>query len=64
MKNGHAERPKNVQADRGLTCRQCGWRRFRVIYTRAALGGKVVRRRECRNCRTRVTTWERAIGFG
>jgi hypothetical protein len=44
---------------RGLVCRHCGCRHFRVIYTRPALGGRLVRRRECRNCAERFTTWER-----
>jgi len=47
---------------RGLQCRNCGCQRFRVIYTRRAWGRKVVRRRECRQCGERLTTWERAIG--
>jgi len=47
---------------RGLRCRTCGLNRFRVIYTRSARGGKLVRRRECRHCKDRITTWERAIG--
>src|SRR6266849_5150657 len=64
VRNTNPECPNDVPPDRGLTCRRCGWRRLRVIYTRAAIGGKVVRRRECRNCRVRVTTWERAIGLG
>jgi len=46
----------------GLRCRKCGERQFRVNYTRGSRDGKIVRRRECRNCRTRVTTWEYAIG--
>ena len=52
----------NLSDDRGLCCRKCGQRRFRVIYTRARPGGKVVRRRECLNCGFRMTTWERAVG--
>jgi len=48
--------------DRGLRCRHCGCRHFRVIYTRRAWGGKLVRRRECQNCRQRVTTTERISG--
>jgi hypothetical protein len=47
---------------RGLRCRSCRSHRFRVVYTRRAWGRKVVRRRECRDCGERVTTWERAIG--
>ena len=52
---------KNTE-ERGLKCRECGCQHFRVIYTRAAWGGKLVRRRECRHCGTRMTTWERMIG--
>lgn len=48
--------------DRGLKCRQCGCRHFRVVYTRARRGGLLVRRRECRNCGVRLTTWEKVIG--
>lgn len=62
-----AEEQKNQDSrdeQRGLQCRACGCRHFRVIYTRAALGGKLVRRRECRNCGQRITTWERSIGGG
>ena len=50
--------------DRGLKCRRCECRQFRVIYTRRAIGGKLVRRLECRHCGTRMTTWERTIGGG
>lgn len=48
--------------DRGIRCRDCGCRHFRVIYTRRAFGEKLIRRRECRNCGRRYTTWERVIG--
>jgi len=47
---------------RGLECRHCGCRDFRVVYTRRGWGGKLVRRRECRHCGKRMTTWERPIG--
>ncbi len=52
----------NGSEQRGLQCRKCGCRHFRVVYTRAAWGGKLVRRRECRRCGARITTWERAVG--
>lgn len=48
--------------DRGLRCRHCGCGHFRVVYTRRAWGGKLIRRRECRHCGQRITTWERMIG--
>ncbi|MFL5241262.1 MAG: hypothetical protein ACJ8FY_04080 [Gemmataceae bacterium] len=53
---------ESAQTEWGLICRKCGWHRFRVVYTRPRKGGLVVRRRECRQCGERVTTWERAIG--
>ncbi len=46
----------------GLRCRRCGNRRFRVLYTRLRFGGALVRRRECRHCGERFTTWERRLG--
>jgi len=64
MVNDQAQDPLYDSSHRGLICRRCGWPRLRVIYTRAARDGKLVRRRECKNCGTRVTTWERAIGIG
>ena len=45
----------------GFRCGACGQREFRVLYTRAAKGGKVVRRRECCRCGTRITTWEQQV---
>ncbi len=49
------------QADRmGLACRWCGGRDFRVVYTRPTCGGRIMRRRACRHCGKRMTTWERA----
>jgi transcriptional regulator NrdR family protein len=53
---------KVEHSERGLSCRHCGSREFRVVYTRRALGGKVIRRRACRRCKKRLTTWERAVG--
>jgi hypothetical protein len=47
---------------RGLVCRHCGCKHFRAIYTRPTWGGRIMRRRECRHCGKRMTTWERAGG--
>jgi len=47
---------------RGLVCRHCGCKHFRVIYTRPTWGGRIQRRRECRHCGKRVTTWEKPAG--
>ena len=51
-----------VENHRGLECRECGCKHFKVIYTRPCQGGQLVRRRECRHCGRRMTTRERAIG--
>jgi len=47
---------------RGLQCSSCGCAHFRVLYTRRAWGGRLLRRRECRHCGRRVTTYEAANG--
>ena len=49
---------------RGLECPQCGCGHFRVLYTRRALGGRLLRRRECRHCRRRITTYEHSDAIG
>ena len=46
----------------GLTCPKCGHPRSRVLYTRAANGGRLRRRRACLACSARVTTWEHIAG--
>ncbi len=35
---------------RGLECRHCGCRHFRVIYVRPAWGGRIMLWRKCRDC--------------
>ena len=44
----------------GLECPKCGCRHFTVVYTRPGWGGKIKRRRACRNCGRRITTYESA----
>ena len=56
MKENHTE-----QVHKGITCRTCGCRHFEVIYTRPRLGGRIIRRRECRHCGRRITTCERVM---
>jgi len=51
-----------AESKRGLECRHCGCKHFRVVYTRPTYGGRIMRRRECRHCGKRMTTWERAGG--
>ena len=48
------------EGHRGLECRYCECSHFRVVYTHPTWGGRILRRRECRHCGTRMTTWERA----
>ncbi|MBE7457415.1 MAG: hypothetical protein KJ057_12960 [Phycisphaerae bacterium] len=52
-------KPKEL---RGLVCPRCGCRHFRVVYTRAAAGVRIMRRRECRQCGRRMTTIEQVSG--
>jgi len=52
------KRPATEDAPRGLVCRACGCRHFRVLYTRRAWGGRLLRRRTCRHCGRRITTYE------
>lgn len=47
---------------RGLVCRHCGCRHFRVVYVRPQSGGRIMRRRECRHCQARLTTVEMTLG--
>lgn len=44
---------------RGLVCTKCGCRHFHVLYTRPVVNGRILRRRECRHCGYRVTTYEK-----
>jgi hypothetical protein len=46
-----------VEDQRGLECRYCGCKDFRVIYTRDRIGG-IRRKRECRNCGKAIWTME------
>jgi hypothetical protein len=58
-------KPKTLdpaQDKRGLECRYCGCKHLRVIYTRRAWGERLVRRRECRHCGRRFSSWEKLIG--
>ena len=49
--------PDAPEADEGIVCRTCGCRHFWVLYVRPR-PGRVIRRRECRNCGRRITTVE------
>jgi DNA-directed RNA polymerase subunit RPC12/RpoP len=52
------EKKPAVPEKRGIECPACGCRHFHVLYTRRAVGKRILRRRECRNCGRRVTTYE------
>jgi transcriptional regulator NrdR family protein len=54
----------NAQTVRGLSCRRCGCQELRVVYTRRRSGSVLMRRRECKQCGGRFTTWEQAIATG
>jgi transcriptional regulator NrdR family protein len=47
--------------NRGLRCWHRSYDRLKVVYTRKRLSGQI-RRRECKRCKKRMTTWERMIG--
>jgi len=53
-----AGRKTSSHDKRGIECPSCGCMNFRVLYTRRSIGGRILRRRECRNCERRVTTYE------
>ena len=42
----------------GIKCPECECSHWIVLYTRAASGDRLKRRRECRHCGKRVTTYE------
>ena len=50
--------------DRGICCPKCGCAHLRVVYTRRAWGRKIIRRRECRHCGRRMTTYEKVTAAG
>jgi len=59
--NLQAPKPIEKQAEqRGPACPKCGCGHFWVVYTRASWGGRIMRRRECRHCGKRITTFEQA----
>ena len=53
------QKQQSGDVQRGLVCARCGCADFRVLYTRAAWGNRIIRRRECRHCGKRIITYER-----
>lgn len=61
MKANKTDQPAEAADEEvGLCCRNCGCRHFFVLYTKSVRGGRILRRRECRHCGKRVTTYEKA----
>jgi len=50
-----------VADGRGIACKVCGCRHHRTIDTDHTSKGQVRRRRECRHCGLRFTTYEEAV---
>lgn len=54
--------PRRPPSPKGIPCPVCGHGiSWRVAKAERRAGGRLVRRRECRTCGTRVTTVERAV---
>ena len=49
------------QKPRGIECRTCGCCHFFVVYTRPKPNGQIMRRKACRNCGRKVTTFEQTV---
>lgn len=50
------------QPDRGIECPRCGCRHFFTTHTEPLRDGRIRRRKVCRHCGRRVTTFERING--
>ncbi len=57
-----ADKKRAAHEMRGIVCPSCGCKHFSVIYARPTREGHIRRRRECRNCGRRITTYEHSIG--
>lgn len=53
-----SRRAATPEQPRGLWCSVCGCRHFEVIRTRETRDGRIRRRRACRFCGKRITTFE------
>lgn len=52
------EKGEVAEGGYGLECPRCGCNDFHVLSTRRTSGGKLIRRRQCRYCGRRMTTYE------
>ena len=59
---GGAAAGREPEAKVGIECRKCGCTHFNTVDIRPAWGGRIRRRRECRYCGQRVTTYEKVVG--
>ena len=50
-----------MNEQKGLVCARCGCRHFEVVYTRPAADNRIMRRRACRHCGKRITTFEQNV---
>jgi transcriptional regulator NrdR family protein len=50
--------PDKGELKRGLECSRCGCTHFYTTHTEPVSGGRIRRRRECRNCGRRIVTYE------
>ena len=55
-------REAQPEPERGIRCRACNCAHFYTLETRRQPGGRIMRRKECRHCGRRITTYERAFG--
>jgi DNA-directed RNA polymerase subunit RPC12/RpoP len=55
---------QNRDKDGGLVCRKCGCRHFYTLRTEPASLGRIRRRKACRHCGHRITTYEQVGGGG
>lgn len=59
---GSPRAPRRHAETHGAGCPACGCCDSRVIYVRPAFGKKTMRRRECRYCGRRYSTYETVVG--
>ncbi len=48
----------------GLECRKCGSKKLWVVWTRRATGGRIMRKRKCKDCGHPKVTFEHEAGTG
>lgn len=51
-----------TETEKGIRCPGCGCRDLPVTRTTQAAGGKIMRKRKCRNCKREFPTYEAPAG--